>query len=73
MIALLFWWFTIIYIWCQSLLSMESAKQRESKKLTDEILQLLSKPTAKVCICLPHTHTHTLTIILWHEDAFPEY
>lgn len=31
----------------ESLLSMESAKQRESKKLTDEILQLLSKPTAK--------------------------
>ena len=27
---------------------MNSAKEKENKKLNDEILQLLSKPTAKV-------------------------
>ncbi|KAK3581084.1 hypothetical protein CHS0354_033872 [Potamilus streckersoni] len=31
----------------ESLLSMQSAKEKENKKMTDEILQLLSKPTAK--------------------------
>ena len=29
---------------------MESAKEKENKKLNDEILQLLSQPTAKVKI-----------------------
>ena len=29
---------------------MESAKEKENKKLNDEILQLLSQPTAKVRI-----------------------
>jgi len=32
----------------QSLLSSQSAKERESKKVSEEILSLLSKPTAKV-------------------------
>ncbi len=32
----------------QNLLSMESAKEKENKKLNDEILHLLSQPTAKV-------------------------
>ncbi|KAK2193539.1 hypothetical protein NP493_10g04021 [Ridgeia piscesae] len=31
----------------ESLLSMQSAKEKENKKLNEEILQLLSKPTAK--------------------------
>ncbi|XP_071088181.1 N(6)-adenosine-methyltransferase catalytic subunit METTL3-like [Haliotis cracherodii] len=31
----------------ESLLSMQSAKEREEKKVNEEILQLLSKPTAK--------------------------
>ncbi|XP_074645216.1 N(6)-adenosine-methyltransferase catalytic subunit METTL3-like [Tubulanus polymorphus] len=31
----------------ESLLSMQSSKERENKKLNEEILQLLSKPTAK--------------------------
>lgn len=31
----------------ESLLGMQSAKERENKKLSEEILQLLSKPTAK--------------------------
>ncbi|XP_064611225.1 N6-adenosine-methyltransferase subunit METTL3-like [Liolophura sinensis] len=31
----------------ESLLSMQSAKERENKKLSEEILSLLSKPTAK--------------------------
>jgi len=34
----------------QSLLSSQSAKERESKKLSEEILSLLSKPTAKVIV-----------------------
>ena len=34
----------------QNLLSMESAKEKENKKLNDEILQLLSQPTAKARI-----------------------
>jgi hypothetical protein len=29
---------------------MQSAKEKEEKKLSEEILQLLSKPTAKVMI-----------------------
>ena len=31
----------------QSILSVQTAKEKESKKMTDEILQLLSAPTAK--------------------------
>ena len=42
--------YALFYTYPQSLLSMDSAKQRESKKMSDEILQLLSKPTAKVHI-----------------------
>lgn len=34
----------------QSLLSTQSAKERESKKVSEEILNLLSKPTAKASI-----------------------
>ena len=31
----------------QSLLSAQTAKERESKKMTEEIMQLLSAPTSK--------------------------
>ena len=50
----------IVHLWFQSLLSMQSAKEKENKKLNEEILQLLSKPTAKVeaatqcCFCLSY-------------------
>jgi hypothetical protein len=37
-----------LYVLFQSLLSMESAKEKENKKLNEEILELLTKPTAKV-------------------------
>ena len=40
----------------QSLLSSQSAKERESKKLSEEILSLLSQPTAKV-ICVSSSNT----------------
>lgn len=35
------------FVYVQSLLAMPSTKEKESKKLGEEILDLLSKPTAK--------------------------
>ncbi len=40
---------------------MESAKQRENKKMSEEILNLLSKPTAKVSF----SNVHNNNVVIW--------
>lgn len=39
------------FVSSQSLLSMETAKEKENKRVNEEILELLTKPTAKVSCC----------------------